>query len=167
MSRYVTRYDEKLMKHYFYDTVNKEMLKFQDVEDYLNKQDETIAEINKEFLQAIQDWKKLIAEKDKEIERLKKILHLLLNDEHIRIWTDVYDTKGNIIGERAFNEEDKARIYSLNNFNQCQNQKSIEELERLKDFFVQENEDGDTTVTEDIFDVAEFINKRIKVLKGE
>ena len=37
----------------------------------LAEKQKTIDEINKEFVQAIHDWKTLCAEKDKEIERLK------------------------------------------------------------------------------------------------
>lgn len=42
----------------------------------LAEKQNTIDKINKEFVQAVHDWKALCAEKDKEIERLKNLFEL-------------------------------------------------------------------------------------------
>lgn len=44
---------------------------------------------------------------------------------------------------------------------------AIEKLEKIKDFFVKEDEDGYIDVTKDIFEVVEYINTLITKLKGE
>lgn len=55
---------------------------------------------------------------------------------------------------------------------QSQKQLAIEELERLKNYFCEEDEDGegiktgDWTITHDACEIAEFIDNRVKKLKG-
>lgn len=44
---------------------------------------------------------------------------------------------------------------------------AIENLKKIKDYFVEEDEDGDVDVTKDIFEVVEYINTLITKLKGE
>ena len=42
----------------------------------------------------------------------------------------------------------------------------IDELERVKDFFVLEDEKGNIDITRDIFEVAEYVITKINELKG-
>lgn len=47
-----------------------------------------------------------------------------------------------------------------------QTQLAIAELERVKDFFVLEDEKGNIDITRDIFEVAEYVITKINELKG-
>ena len=100
----------------------------------LAEKQKTIDEINKEFVQAIHDWKALCAEKDKKIELLNAMISTL--PEH----------------------DKEIKEY---------------ELEKVKNYFIEECEDGDGIKTEDrvikkdIYEVADFIENQIKELKGQ
>lgn len=83
MSRYETRYDEKIMKHYFYDTELKEMVKFDDVRNYLDQQDKQIKELKLELKKELNEHEEFvkksadkIKELEKELEVYKKALEL-------------------------------------------------------------------------------------------
>lgn len=56
---------------------------------------------------------------------------------------------------------------SIRNRDKIAKEFAIEKLEKIKDFFVKEDEDGYIDVTKDIFEVVEYINTLITKLKGE
>lgn len=141
----------------------------------LAEKQNTINEINKEFVQAVHDWKTLCAEKDKEIEKLKTkqkpiVMHSkedyfkrcnFLEEENIKLQFAqkqlvekekelAYMTKQ----AKKFNNEAQ-KYYEDAYCNSFQNQKAIVELEKVKNFV-----DGRTYC-------ADYINKRIQELKGE
>lgn len=120
----------------------------------LTEKQNTIDEINKEFVQAIHDWKTLCAEKDKEIERLKNFFELN-NEVVINQGKEMFDLRVQVLQQK-----------------QNQTQLAIQELEKVKNYFIEECEDGDGIKTEDrvikkdIYEVADFIENQIKELKG-
>lgn len=59
----------------------------------------TIDEINKEFVQAIHDWKTLCAEKDKEIERLKNLFELN-NEVVINQGKEIFDLRVQVLQQK-------------------------------------------------------------------
>lgn len=105
-----------------------------DLQKQLEEKQKTIDEINREFVQAVHDWKALCAEKDKKIELLNAMISTL--PEH----------------------DKEIKEY---------------ELEKVKNYFIEECEDGDGIKTEDrvikkdIYEVADFIENQIKELKGQ
>lgn len=60
--------------------ISQEQELMSNMEHRLTEKQNTIDEINKEFVQAVHDWKTLCAEKDKEIEKLKQQNTLLENE---------------------------------------------------------------------------------------
>lgn len=120
----------------------------------LTEKQNTIDEINKEFVQAVHDWKTLCAEKDKEIERLKNLFELN-NEVVINQGKEMFDLRVQVLQQK-----------------QNQTQLAIQELEKVKNYFIEECEDGDGIKTEDrvikkdIYEVADFIENQIKELKG-
>ena len=109
-------------------------MKLVDLQKQLEEKQKTIGEINREFVQAVHDWKALCAEKDKKIELLNAMISTL--PEH----------------------DKEIKEY---------------ELEKVKNYFIEECEDGDGIKTEDrvikkdIYEVADFIENQIKELKGQ
>ena len=110
----------------------------QQLKQQLTEKQKTIDEINKEFVQAIHDWKTLCAEKDKEIEKLKQ-QNTLLENENGKLTTEL------IMGK--YKKAQKEVSFGM--------QLAIQELEKVKNFV-----DGRTYC-------ADYINKRIQDLKGE
>lgn len=108
----------------------------------LAEKQNTINEINKEFVQTVHDWKTLCAEKDKEIEKLKTKQELTF-----------IHSKEDYFKRCNFLEEENIKLQF------AQKQLAIQELEKVK------------TITEwkfnSIVDVVEYIDNRIKELKGE
>lgn len=111
----------------------------------------------KPLRQQIEDLKYKLAEKDKEIERIKQIaIDINRDNNQLRESLEEY-SKVNMPAVLA-NRENK----------QYQNQKAIEELEKLKDTIYQDNlEHGYLDESVDIYSLAEYIDNRIKELKGE
>ena len=107
----------------------------------LTEKQNTIDEINKEFVQAVRDWKTLCAEKDKEIENLRQIINTI---------------QQNIRQYNKEDYEDKQLLYQdIDMLKQNQTKLTIQELEKVKNYV-----DGRTYC-------ADYINKRIQELKGE
>ena len=107
----------------------------------------TIDEINKEFVQAVHDWKALCAEKDKELAYMTKQAKKF-NNEAQKYYEDAY----------------------CNNF---QNQKAIAELEKVKEKIsklpITDILDTDYGGFKKIYqtDAMSIIDRQIKELKGE
>ena len=113
-----------------------------DLQKQLEEKQKTIDEINKEFVQAVHDWKTLCAEKDKEIETLKQEL------EEINAGYDfTYEQSSGAIKE----------------LKQNQIQLAIQELEKVKDYIC----DCTYIKEPDYTNVRRKIDQQIKELKGE
>lgn len=114
----------------------------QQLKQQLTEKQNTIDEINKEFVQSIHDWKALCAEKDKEIEKLKQ-QNTLLENENGKLTTELIMDK--------YKKAQKEVSFG--------NQLAIQELEKVK------------MMTEwkfnSIVDVVNYIEERLKELKGE
>ena len=98
--------------------------------------------------------KRQLEEKDKEIERLKNLFELN-NEVVINQGKEMFDLRVQVLQQK-----------------QNQTQLAIQELEKVKNYFIEECEDGDGIKTEDrvikkdIYEVADFIENQIKELKG-
>ena len=123
----------------------------------LAEKQKTIDEINKEFVQAVHDWKTLCAEKDKEIEKLKTKQKPI-----------VMHSKENYY----FLEEENIKLHF------AQKQLAIQELEKVKnkcngmyELWLDSNYKENMYNNEDIAgvfeDISVFTNDLIKKLKGE
>lgn len=113
----------------------------------LAEKQNTIDEINKEFVQAIHDWKTLCAEKDKEIERLKNLFELN-NEVVINQGKEIFDLRVQVLQQK-----------------QNQTQLAIQELEKVKEWLNEPfDEDGCFKIGGDLID---YIDNQIKELKGE
>lgn len=115
---------------------NKQLVELQ---KQLEEKQNTIDEINKEFVQAVHDWKALCAEKDKEIEEKmmsfeKRCQEYYKSDEFKR--------------DFAIQELEKVQ-------EDCFIQKELVDFGNVACFMV------------DIADILEIINNQIKELKGE
>ena len=129
-----------------------------DLQKQLEEKQKTIDEINKEFVQAIHDWKTLCAEKDKEIKRLKNLFKLN-NEVVINQGKEIFDLRVQVLQQK-----------------QNQTQLAIQELEKVNGILT----DTIIEITQDEFDLnklcyleeisAKFyekIQQQIKELKGE
>ena len=166
----------------------------QQLKQQLTEKQNTIDEINKEFVQAVHDWKTLCAEKDKEIAHLKEMdnYHLRYElagaDETIEKIKKQLEEKDKEIERLKFFE--KAYYYNqlqasqedIQKFQNLANQGAvninyiaIQELEKLRndiweldigDYYLQ---NGGTIENIKVKrkDVCDLINNQIKELKGE
>ena len=122
------------------DKLLKEIYKFE--QELAELKEKAIDEINREFVQAVHDWKTLCAEKDKEIERLKQEL-----EETNAGYDFTYEQSTETIKE----------------LKQNQTQLAIQELEKVKNFICDYSE-----ITGQAWNhTLRFLNNRIKELKGE
>ena len=101
------------------------------------------------------EYEKQLVEKDKEIERLKDF------------------EKAYYYNQLQTSPEDIQKFQQLANQSAVNiNYIAIQELEKVKNYFIEECEDGDGIKTEDrvikkdIYEVADFIENQIKELKG-
>ena len=96
----------------------------------LAEKQKTIDEINKEFVQAIHDWKTLCAEKDKEIEDWKQKTQTFLN----RVNEQNYEIANNNPKQLAIQELEKVKNF-VDGRTYCANyiKKRIKELKGEKD----------------------------------
>ena len=114
----------------------------------LAEKQNTIDEINKEFVQAVHDWKALCAEKDKEIEKLKQ-QYTILENENGKLTTEL------IMGK--YKKAQKEVSFGM--------QLAVQELEKVKDWLNEPfDEDGCFKIGGDLID---FIDQQIKELRGE
>ena len=127
--------------------------KIDQLKQQLAEKQNTIDEINKEFVQSIHDWKALCAEKDKEIEKIKTKQKPI-----------VMHSKENYY----FLEEENIKLHFV------QKQLAIQELEKVKDtlkHFCNIHNDEYYGVKSQVKgieqNVCESIDNQIKILKGE
>lgn len=117
-----------------------------DLQKQLEEKQNTINEINREFVQAVHDWKTLCEKKDKEIEKLKQQNTLLENENGKLATTSIIDKYREAQKEVSFGK-----------------QLAIQELEKVKDFICDYSE-----MTGQAWDhTLRFLNNQIKELKGE
>ena len=109
------------------------------------------------YLNRIRDENKQLKqqrkEKDNQIEKLKYII-------------DNYKIKTKQLCKDKFTAI-KNMDNAIRNRDKIAKEFAIEKLEKIKDYFVEEDEDGDIDVTKNIFEVVEYINTLITKLKGE
>ena len=175
--------------------INKnERLKYRQIINQLKQQlaekQNTIDEINKEFVQAVHDWKTLCAEKDKEIEHLKDGLNmcqsikrydvgemLIENTKLKQLKHQLDQLKQQLVEKekeltymtkqaKKFNNEAQ-KYYEDAYCNSFQNQKAIAELEKFRAKLVNRFNPVELSYTEYVQKLFEIINQQIKELKGE
>lgn len=129
----------------------------------LEEKQKTIDEINKEFVQAVHDWKALCKKKDKEIERLKQIT----------IFKDSRNMTTKINGV-DFSDEQIIILQNLDVLKKYdQTQLAIQELEKVKmqlkdkTKMMSNEEHCYQRKVVSWFDICDQINNQIKELKGE
>ena len=137
--------------------ISQEQELMSNMEHLLTEKQNTIDEINKEFLQAVHDWKALCAEKDKEIERLKNLFELN-NEVVINQGKEIFDLRVQVLQQ-----------------NQNQTQLAIQELEKVK-ARIEKRNNGTQNANYSIqykdgysgccADIEDQINNQIKELKG-
>lgn len=115
------------------------------LQNELTEKQNTIDEINKEFVQAIHDWKTLCAERDKEIEKLKQ-QYTILENENGKLTTEL------IMGK--YKKAQKEVSFGM--------QLAIQELEKVKEWLEPKYFDY-----EQINYLTRIIDNQIKELKGE
>ena len=130
------------------ETLKEKDDKIKQLKQQLAEKQNTIDEINKEFVQAVHDWKTLCAEKDKEIERLKNLFELN-NEVVINQGKEMFDLRVQVLQQK-----------------QNQIQDAITELEKVKNFVKNANGIIGFDWRIDRFKVIETIDNQIKALKG-
>lgn len=130
------------------ETLKEKDDKIKQLKQQLAEKQNTIDEINKEFVQAVHDWKTLCAEKDKEIERLKNLFELN-NEVVINQGKEMFDLRVQVLQQK-----------------QNQIQEAITELEKVKNFVKNANGIIGFDWRIDRFKVIETIDNQIKALKG-
>ena len=122
----------------------------------LAEKQNTIDEINKEFVQSIHDWKALCAEKDKEIEKLKQ-QYTILENENGKLTTEL------IMGK--YKKAQKEVSFGI--------QLAIQELEKvkvnLKDRISMMKNEEHSYLQKVVawYNICDQINNQIKELRGE
>ena len=148
----------------------------QQLKQQLAEKQNTIVEINNEFVQAAHDWKVLCAEKDKDIEKLKQQLEESFTEEDvegliedrektIKFLQKELAEKDKEIEECKRNElyEENMKILAVKN----QTQLAIQELEKVKDFIKNANGIIGLDWRIDRFKVIDKLDQQIKELKGQ
>lgn len=124
-----------------------------DLQKQLEEKQNTIDEINKEFVQAVHDWKTLCKKKDKEIEKLRKILNFQNINAGIDIkemWADLFIKQVDKNKQLAIQELEKVKVNLKDRISMMKNEEHSY-LQKVVAWY----------------DICEQINKQIKALKGE
>lgn len=121
----------------------------------LAEKQKTIDEINKEFVQAVHDWKALCAEKDKEIASLQVLI--------IENKNDIKEMREFKFGDNEYDLTDEDARNDIKNQLENQTQLAIAELEKVKNFICDYSE-----ITGQAWNhTLRFLNNKIKELRGE
>lgn len=132
--------------------------------ELLNNQDKRIKELEEDIV----NYQYILRRNNEVYNKLKE-------ENGYIIFSDGYDENDNPIHKQEFVKyKDKCSelIEENKKLKQSQKELAIEELEKLKNYFCEEDEDGDGfktgdwTITHDACEVAEFIDNRVKELKG-
>lgn len=140
------------------------------MEHRLTEKQNTIDEINREFVQAVHDWKTLCAEKDKEIETMKKDSNKNI-DYLVEFASLIENEKDCNRMLKALDRVKSGNKYIIDKANQSKTEFAIQELEKVKEDCFNQKELVDfgnvACFMVDIADILEIINNQIKELKGE
>lgn len=120
----------------------------------------TIDEINKEFVQAVHDWKALCAEKDKEIETMKKDSDKNI-DYLVEFASLIENEKDCNRMLKALDRVKSGNKYIIDKANQSKTEFAIQELEKVK------AKVRDVSGALALCEVEVQIDQQIKELKGE
>ena len=153
---------------------NKQLV---DLQKQLEEKQKTIDEINKEFVQAVHDWKALCAEKDKEIETMKKDSDKNI-DYLVEFASLIENEKDCNRMLKALDRVKSGNKYIIDKTNQSKTEFAIEKLQRVKeicdkkfDWWEKSEFEGDIydklDVSNAYLDVSANVEEIIKELKGE
>ena len=153
---------------------NKQLV---DLQKQLEEKQKTIDEINKEFVQAVHDWKTLCAEKDKEIETMKKDSDKNI-DYLVEFASLIENEKDCNRMLKALDRVKSGNKYIIDKTNQSKTEFAIEKLQRVKeicdkkfDWWEKSEFEGDIydklDVSNAYLDVSANVEEIIKELKGE
>lgn len=129
--------------------------------------EEVVEEINKQLAQENQQLKKQLAESKEENKKLVKALNgdIFINYkvpmENAKLKQQLAEK------EKEIEYQESMKILAVKN----QNQKAIEQLEKVKEFFLEEHRDEemdtDYIITKDAGEIADFLLEQIKQLKDQ
>lgn len=150
---------------------------FKQLKQQLAEKQNTINEINKEFVQAIHDWKTLCAKKDNEIETMKKDSDKNI-DYLVEFASLIENEKDCNRMLKALDRVKSGNKYIIDKANQSKTEFAIQELEKVKnkcnrmyELWLDSNYKENMYNNEDIAgvfeDISVFTNDLIKKLKGE
>ena len=138
---------EEIKENIMENNLKKQDQQIDQLKQQLAEKQNTINEINKEFVQAAHDWKTLCAEKDKEIERLK-----VFEKAYYFNQTQVSQESMDLLLQNAYQVHNETQL-------------AIQELEKVKEEFGLKS--GWSSETDMCFDLEQFIKQQIKELKGK
>lgn len=111
--------------------ISQEQELMSNIEHQLTEKQNTIDEINKEFVQAVHDWKVLCAEKDKEIETMKKDSDKNI-DYLVEFASLIENEKDCNRMLKALDRVKSGNKYIIDKANQSKTEFAIQELEKVK-----------------------------------
>lgn len=148
--------------------ISQEQELMSNMEHRLAEKQNTINEINKEFVQAVHDWKALCAEKDKEIETMKKDSDKNI-DYLVEFASLIENEKDCNRMLKALDRVKSGNKYIIDKANQSKTEFAIQELEKVKELVKDKSAwsspFGLLKIQES--DVEQIIDQQIKELKGE
>ena len=140
--------------------ISQEQELMSNMEHRLAEKQNTINEINKEFVQAVHDWKTLCAEKDKEIETMKKDSDKNI-DYLVEFASLIENEKDCNRMLKALDRVKSGNKYIIDKANQSKTEFAIQELEKVKDYIC----DCTYIKEPDYTNVCRKIDNQIKQLK--
>ena len=197
--RFECKYNEKLMKHYTFDNENKEELGYKGVVRVLNQQDARIKELNEKLQDKVSDLEAKLAESEKQIKDAIEAGNMAVDswcknrrkyeaqiaemqNKSFILYSMLYETLekqgcdnvASQIDQMTGWTYDKEANWLKGNRNydqlkQSQNQKAIEELEKVKELgFIQSYTlDVPNILILKYEDFKQLLDNQIKSLKGE
>ena len=148
--------------------ISQEQELMSNMEHRLAEKQNTINEINKEFVQAVHDWKALCAEKDKEIETMKKDSDKNI-DYLVEFASLIENEKDCNRMLKALDRVKSGNKYIIDKANQSKTEFAMQELEKVKELVKDksawQSPFGLLKIQES--DVEQIIDNQIKEIKGE
>ena len=145
--------EQNCAEYPFKQGINNYQNQIDQFKQQLAEKQNTINEINKEFVQAVHDWKTLCAEKDKEIERLNTIIglsQLQVSEKDIQKFQQLANQSAVNINYIAIQELEKVKVNLKDRISMMKNEEHSY-LQKVVAWY----------------DICDQINKQIKELKGE
>ena len=118
--------------------ISQEQELMSNMEHRLTEKQNTIDEINREFVQAVHDWKTLCAEKDKEIETMKKDSDKNI-DYLVEFASLIENEKDCNRMLKALDRVKSGNKYIIDKANQSKTEFAIQELEKVKEWLITES----------------------------